>query len=72
MEKQLQPHQQRVVEEKAELDGKIAALQEFIAKSPRWSLLIESERWRLTTQCHTMVQYSAILGERIAAFGGAR
>jgi len=65
---QLQPHQQRVVDEKAELDGKITALQKFIAKSPVFDQLDEGERWRLTTQSHLMVQYSAILGARIAAF----
>lgn len=71
----MQPHQQRVIDEKTELDGKIAALQKFIAQSPLFDGLTVAERWRLTTQCHIMVQYSAILGERIAAFpateGGA-
>lgn len=64
----MQPHQQRVVEEKADLDVKIAALQKFIAESPMFENLELGERWRLTTQSHIMVQYSAILGERIQAF----
>lgn len=64
----MQPHQQRVVEEKADLDVKVAALQKFIAESPMFEKLDLGERWRLTTQSHIMVQYSAILGERIQAF----
>jgi hypothetical protein len=64
----MQPHQQRVVEEKADLDVKVAALQKFIKQSPHFDTLDIGEQWRLTTQAHIMVQYSAILGERIAAF----
>lgn len=61
-------HQQRVIDEKADLDGKLAALHKFIAESPLWERLDLAERWRLTTQSHLMVEYSAILGARIAAF----
>ena len=64
----LQPHQQRVVDEKTELDTKSAALQKFILESPLFEKLELAERWRLTTQAHIMVQYSAVLGERISAF----
>lgn len=64
----LVPHEQRVLDEKVELDEKIAALQKFIAKSLLFEELALAERWRLTTQCHLMVQYSAILGERIEEF----
>lgn len=65
---QLQPHQQRVVDEKAARDHEIIALQNFITYSPVFETLSLAERWRLTTQCHIMVQLSSILGERIAAF----
>lgn len=59
--------QQRVVDEKAALDEKIAKLAAFY-DSPRFRPVNPTEQWRLTTQLHMMVSYSAILGERIAAF----
>lgn len=64
----MQPHQQRVVDEKAARDTEIAALQKFIKESPIFDTLDLAEQWRLTTQCHIMVQLSSILGQRIAAF----
>lgn len=62
------PHQERVVKEKEELDVKIKALQSFIHDSPIFDTLDLQERWRLTTQSHIMVQYSAILSDRINNF----
>lgn len=62
------PHQQRVVDEKTARDIEIAALQKFIKKSPIFDTLDIAEQWRLTTQCHLMVQLSCILGQRIDAF----
>ena len=59
-----QDWQLRVVEEKSELDTKIANLRVFI-RSPKFDTVSQSEQWRMTTQMHTMVQYSAILGARI-------
>jgi hypothetical protein len=68
----MQPHQQRVVDEKAELDTKIAALAGFIATfdkpMSKFAMLPEPERHRMYAQHRVMVEYSAILGERIAAF----
>lgn len=68
----LQPHQQRVVHEKAELDEKIDKLAGFIGTFDKpYSLfagLPEPERQRLYAQHRAMVTYSTILGERIAAF----
>lgn len=63
----LQPHQQRVVDEKKELDEKREKLgafknTDFFLKLP-WQ-----EQERLNTQGHIMTMYSAVLGERIAAF----
>lgn len=66
----MQPHQQRVVEEKADLDVKIAALQKFLQESPMMAKLDRGEVYRLNAQNLIMVQYSAILGERIQAFAG--
>lgn len=67
----LQPHQQRVVEEKAELDEKLvklgAALNGGLKEkvSPdEFSLLCEQER--------VMREYSEILRRRIANFESAR
>ncbi len=63
----MQPHQQRVVNEKNELDIKLSALKAFW-NNPIFVTLPEDERVRLEKQSLIMEQYSAILGERIAAF----
>ena len=65
---ELQPHQQRVVTEKAELDKKATALSEFIAHSPIFETLDAAEQERLKEQNDVMWKYSEILGARIAAF----
>lgn len=65
---ELQPHQQRVVEEKAELDKKAKALSQFIGHSPIFDTLDAAEQERLKEQNDVMWQYSEILGARIAAF----
>lgn len=64
----LQPHQQRVVDEKAELDTKAEKLSAFIGSSPVFETLDAEEQERLRRQNDLMWQYSEILGERIAAF----
>jgi len=64
----MQPHQQRVVDEKTELDEKITKLGEFIESSPIFAGLPDDERERLVRQKSCMGEYSEILGERIAAF----
>jgi len=63
----MQPHQQRVVDEKTELDSKIERLRAFF-DTPIYGGLPEAERTRLQTQRIAMSTYSEILGERIAAF----
>jgi hypothetical protein len=63
----MQPHQERVVAEKAELDFRLSSLTAFIHAAFFQSLPYD-ERARLTTQQQIMVQYSAVLGARIAAF----
>lgn len=65
---QLQPHQQRVVDEKAELDTKAKALSNFIGENPIFETIDAAEQERLREQCEVMWQYSEILGARIAAF----
>ncbi len=64
----MQPHQQRVVDEKTELDKKAKALSEFIGNSPVFLTLDSAEQERLKEQNDVMWQYSEILGARIAAF----
>ena len=64
----MQPHQQRVVDEKTELDTKACALSQFIGNSPIFETLDAAERERLKEQNDVMWKYSEILGARIAAF----
>ena len=65
---ELQPHQQRVVAEKAELDVKYSKLFRFIHGEQFFVLCSEAERERMTRQLNAMLEYSEILGERIEAF----
>ncbi len=67
---ELQPHQQRVVTEKEELDTKATALSNFIGTSPIFDTLAPAEQERLKEQNDVMWRYSEILGARIAAFAG--
>ncbi len=64
----LQPHQQRVVDEKKELDDKREKLIAFFC-TPIFAALDQSEKDRLRLQHGVMGIYSEILGQRIAAFG---
>ena len=68
-ETKLQPHQERVVAEKAELDEKLTKLSAFIS-SPNFTAFVkdEAERGQLVCQEEVMKDYSAILAERIQAF----
>ena len=63
----LEPHQIRVVGEKAELDYKRAKLIAFI-QSPAFASIETAEKNRLTRQLTFMDDYSAVLGERIVGF----
>lgn len=63
------PHQQRVLDEKAELDSKLEKLSAFISSEKFTSIVSDAaERERLVCQKEAMRDYSGILGERIAAF----
>lgn len=64
----MQQHQQRVIDEKVELDKKTKALSEFIGLSDVFETLDPAEQERLKEQNDVMWQYSEILGARIAAF----
>ena len=62
------PHQQRVLDEKQDLDLRIARLDEFMRRNPTFTTLDAPERDRLEIQLDLMRDYSGILGERIANF----
>lgn len=63
----LVPYQQRVVDEKAELDERLGKLQAFLG-TPQCLSLSFDERGRLAVQAELMRSLSDVLGERIAAF----
>jgi len=63
----MQPHQERVVTEKSELDEKLTKLNAFIG-GKTYEALPEAERIRLARQANIMHEYSFVLAERIAAF----
>ena len=65
--KALQPHQERVVTEKKELDEKLEKLQSFF-KSPTFFNVHSAEQSRLRIQYSIMEAYSTVLGERISQF----
>lgn len=62
-----QPYQQRVVDEKSELDSKRMSLDAFF-ETVQFSTLDIGEQARMRYQAVAMREYSAVLGERIAAF----
>jgi hypothetical protein len=63
----MQPHQQRVVDEKAELSDKLDKLEAFEGGAV-FSSLPTAEQTRLTRQLFIMKLYEQVLGERICAF----
>lgn len=64
----MEPHQQRVVDEKKELDDKISKLDSFIGTETFNLSVDRREQGRLKVQLGIMRAYSLILEERIAAF----
>ena len=64
----MEPYQQRVVDEKNELEDKLGKLIEFIEESPTFPRLPDDEKNRLRRQKDSMKNYSDVLEERIAAF----
>ena len=61
------PHQQRVVDELAELDARAVRLGAFI-EGPVFDTLPDDERTRLSRQLGLMRDLSDVLSDRIAAF----
>jgi hypothetical protein len=65
------PHQQRVIDEKRELDEKLSKLGDFIEGNAIFATLPVSEQMDLKSQRVVMQTYSCILSDRIARFGSA-
>lgn len=65
---ELQPHQQRVVDEKNELDSKIKSLQNFIEMNDTFKAFIEEEKNDMREQLKFMQFYSLALQRRINRF----
>lgn len=65
---QLQPHQERVVAERAEVSAKVDRLDSFI-RSDSFDMVPIDEQVRLARQLHIMMRLRDVLDERIAAFG---
>lgn len=63
----MEPYQQRVVDEKRELDEKLDKLIEFV-KTDAFKLINSEEQGRLKRQLAIMEQYSMVLSERIVHF----
>lgn len=64
----MKDYQQRVVDEKIELDKKANALSQFIDTDPRFDDIDPIDQELLKEQCEIMWQYSEILGIRIFRF----
>ena len=66
----MQPHEERVIAEKREIDDKLAKLDAFCYNpgNPSFKTLPPDDRYLLEKQSEVMKQYSQILGMRIARF----
>lgn len=60
--------QDRVVEEKRQLDDRLAKLRFFIHAKDTYAQLPQAEQMRMSEQLEVMTRYSTILGERIKNF----
>jgi hypothetical protein len=70
----MMPYQQRVINQKMDLDAKIEKLLDFIEATNMpdvFGTLSQAEQSRLRIQYSVMQTYSTILGERIANFKSA-
>ena len=64
----LPPHQQRVVDEHADLHERLGKLDAFILENPVFLSLAEAEQVRMKEQSQAMALYVNILADRIAHF----
>lgn len=68
----LQPHQQRVVKERDDLQVQAQALSAFINDNPIFNDVDEAEKARLIKQNELQFQLINVLNERIAFFSYAQ
>lgn len=64
----MQPHQQRVADEREALAGNVDRLAAFIRANSIFATLPVAEQDRLARQLAHMTAYLGVLDERIAAF----
>ena len=64
----MQEFQQRVLDEKKDLDDKLDKLKAFINTDEKFLRLSVGEQLRLERQAEIMQDYSDVLTERIASF----
>ena len=64
----MRPHQQRVLDEKRELDERLVKLSEFISASAIFKALDDQDRNLMRDQQRAMMDYSDALEGRIARF----
>ncbi|HEY1646237.1 MAG TPA: hypothetical protein VGF75_07825 [Candidatus Saccharimonadales bacterium] len=64
----MKDYQQRIVDERSQLNGRLSRLWHFIDESNMFSELPESEKDLLRKQYAVMLAYSAILDERTKLF----
>lgn len=64
----LQPHQQRVVQERNELKEKTEKLNEFVGHSDLFNKLPDVDQEDLKVQLDIMFQYLEVLDKRISRF----
>ena len=67
-EKEYAPHQQRVVDEKNELEDKFSKLGAFVLDNPIYMSLEDDDKQDLTEQYDAMEKYLIILERRISKF----
>lgn len=68
----LKPHEERVVQEKADLDEKLVKLRAFLGDEQKFAAIPAEDQWLLRMQLDAMDQYSRTLGLRIARFTMAK
>lgn len=68
MEKEFAPHQQRVIDERKELNDKVMKLNIFVGESPIFETLNIDEQNDLRNQLDVMFQYQELLDSRISRF----
>lgn len=64
----MQEHEQRVIDEKEELDTKAKALSQFIGENKLFLTLTPENQELMKDQCEIMWEYSEVLGKRIVLF----